>query len=198
MAKVGIDVDGVLANFGAAFVDISNKIYPGRVERGWVPRDWGFDGKFTPAEIDKIWERIRATPNFWLSLSAYPDNIGALARWLAGHKNQDVYFVTSRADTAGMSVANQTELWIRSCGISKFDNYLGVMVVPNSEEKATLYQAAGIEWSIDDKPETVQACDLLHPLLAKHRAYLLDRPWNQGARVEHRIGSVGAFLGEIA
>ena len=185
--------DGVLANFTESFTEVGNKMYPGRVPKGFEPTDWNFNGLFNAEEQDKIWEKIKATQNFWLGLSPYYDNVGHLAKWLVTVADQDVYFVTSRVQTAGMTVAKQTDWWLRACGIYPVNNYIGMIVVPDSNKKAGVYAAVEIAYSIDDKAETVEQCDSV----PDHLAYLLDRPWNQHAEVKRRVANLGAYLKEI-
>lgn len=193
MAKVAIDCDGVLADFVKVYVEFANRRYPGRTPKEWVNSIWDFDEMFTKAEQDLIWRDIKATPNFWLSLPAYSDSVGALARWLITHYNQDVFVCTSRVATAGMTVAQQTEMWILSCGVKPIHNYMGVLVAEDSSTKWQVYAALGIGWSLDDKASTVRECEQV----AGHRAYLLRRPWNQGEITKRAVGSVEEFLKEI-
>ena len=194
MPKVAIDVDGVLANFTVAFTEVANKVYPGRVPLNFEPHDFGFNPLFSEAELAAIWRRVKATENFWLGMNPYHDSVMALARWLIVNQDQDVYLVTSRPATMGMTVTRQTDWWIRSCGIVPVNNYLGVIVVPDSARKVDLYEAGEFDYSIDDKGETVEQCD---DLSGWHAAYLLDRPWNQEAKVKRRVKSLELFLKEI-
>lgn len=193
MAKIAIDCDGVLANFNDGFVELVNKMFPNRLPRGYVPATWDWDGYLTEAEIDKLFKRIKSTENWWLSLSAYPEAIGALSTWMIGVAGHDIWIVTSRIETMGMTVAKQTEWWLKSCAIYPVHNYLGVMPVPQSDMKAALYEAAEFDYSIDDKGETVEQCDEM----PNHKAYLLSQPWNRDAKVKHRVKSVAEFLKEI-
>lgn len=196
--KIAIDCDGVLANFTKAYISVANKLYPGTFEEDFVPSNWNMDDRLTPEQDKAVWAAIKSTPNFWLTLPAFSDNVGSLARWLTQQKGREVYIVTSRVQTEGMSIAKQTFLWLRACGVQELHNYIGVLPVNDSNEKWRIYMSGGFSHSIDDKAETVEQCDMIHPRLANHKAYLLDRKWNQHANVLRRIGSVEAFLKEIA
>lgn len=193
MAKIAIDCDGVLANFTEAYSATVNKIWPGRIEPGFIPSDWNFDNRLSPEEDEKVWAAIKATPNFWLGLRAYPENVGSLVRFLVSTKDHDIYIVTSRAQTAGLTIAKQTDKWLLSCSIYPLLNYLAVFPVENSNDKHRIYKYAGIEYSIDDKAETVEQCDRLD----NHRAFLLDRKWNQHATVKNRISNMDEFFKAI-
>ena len=203
MAKIAIDCDGVLANFTFAYIEVANKLFPRRFEGSFTESQWTSwnyaveSGRLTKKEDGQVWAKIKSTDNFWLGLDAYVGNVGSLARWLIQQQNQDVYIVTSRSKTTGMTVAKQTDWWLRACGISPVNNYLSVFPVEDSNNKWLVYQSAGIEYSIDDKAETVAQCDFIHPDLYKHKAYLLDRPWNQDAKPARRAKSLDDFLKEI-
>lgn len=194
MARIAIDCDGVLACFTDGAIEIINTLWPGRIPDGYSPPDWYFsDVGMTSADWNRVFERIKATSNWWLYLRAYNDSITALQTFFITHTNQDIYIVTSRVPTAGMTVTQQTERWIRSCGVTPLMNYLGVIVAPHPERKAELYDALDFDYSIDDKAETVEQCDAL----ANHRAFLLNRSWNTEAQVKHRVNSVLDFLKHI-
>jgi hypothetical protein len=141
-----------------------------------------------------VWQVIRQTHNFWLSLEAYRDNIHSLVAFFNYNRNEDVWIVTSRTPTAGLTIANQTRVWLDRCGVNPTtSNYLGVIPVDDWNDKKHIYAAAGIEFSVDDKKETVEDCDTLKG----HHAFLLDRPWNQDAKVKNRIKSLAAFFDAV-
>lgn len=197
MSKIAIDCDGVLADFNEAFTGVVNRLWPGKIEAGFKPHDWNYGGRLTDEEMDKAWEVIRHTENFWLGLQAYGNSIGYLAHFMIEQRSHEILIVTSRAATAGLPVAEQTRMWLRACGLSPIYNYLGVLTVDDSNEKWRVYLAAGFDYSIDDKMETVEQCDLIHPRLSNHKAFLLDRAWNQGAKVKRRVRTLGEYLKEI-
>lgn len=195
MAKIAIDCDGVLADFIAAFCEEANGIWPGKFPRGYVQTRWDFDPTvITKAEVSQVWDRIKATPDWWLRLNAITSNVGALAIFFHTHVCHDVWIVTSRMPTIGQTVAYQTYLWIRACGVDPVHNYLGVLPVENWHDKKKIYKFAQIDFSVDDKTETVEDCDTL----AGHKAFLLDQPWNQAAKVKRRITTLTEFFKEIA
>lgn len=190
MSKLSVDCDGVLADFGRAFFVEANRLWPGRIPLDYVNRYWDDLGGLSQDEQGRVWERIRATPNWWMGLDAYPENVGALSQFLECHSGHDVYIVTSRATTVGMTVAYQTEQWLHACGVRPHANYLGVIATEYPSEKARLFKATGIAYSVDDKGDTVEACDKLKG----HSAFLLSRPWNQEAVVKRRVSSLVEFF----
>lgn len=193
MSKIAIDVDGVLANFTKAMIELAAKMYPGRVGPEYEPKDWWYSDAFSKGELNELISKAHSTPNFWFTLDPYPENVAALARWMVMQKHQDIYFCTSRMPSVGTTVAKQTSLWIDQMGIRSLHNYMAVAVVEDSNKKVAVYDALGVEYSIDDKAETVEQCDSLKG----HKAYLLDRPWNQDAKVNRRVQSLDSFLREI-
>ncbi len=198
MAKIAIDCDGVLANFIKAFAEEANHIWPGKIPNPseYAAREhktWDWPPEvLSKAEVKEVWKRINGSVNWWLTLDAFTAGVGALAIWLWTHKWHDVYVCTARQETLGGSVAWQTDQWLRACGIDPVHNYLGVVTI-DGQEKGQFYRLAGITHSLDDRGLTVELCDQLMPD-REHRAYLLDRPWNQDAKVRHRVGSVREYL----
>lgn len=191
--KIAIDMDGVLANFVAGFNEAVNKIWPGRLPEGYQPVTWAYDGILSKDELNRVFEKIKRTPNWFLQLEPYSENVTALARFLVARKGEDIWLVTSRFSTYGMTVAKQTDMWLQFCGINPTHNYLGVIPVEDSDEKQMVYSAVGIEYSVDDKAETIEQCQAI----PGHKAFLLDRPWNQEAKVERRIKNLEGFFSQI-
>ncbi len=190
--RLGIDVDGVLADFGRAFAEAANTIWPDRFPPNYVPPDWDFGG-MSPADQKKVWAVIKRTPNFWSRLRPYSENITALARTLIGATYLDIWLVTSRVRTEGATIARQTEQWIRSCGVREGSNFLGIITVEDAKLKQEVYPAVGIEYSIDDYGPTVLECETL----PNHHAALLSRPWNAEYNVKWRVDNLSQFFSEV-
>lgn len=193
MAKIAIDCDGVLADFTTAFLEEANRIWPGRVDEGYMPKGWDDMAGLTKDEQHQVWERIKGTFNWWMRLRAFSENVGALDIFMHIHYGNDIWIVTSRTPSIGDTVAFQTNIWLQACGAIPCHNYLGVVPVDNWHDKKKIYKYAQIDFSVDDKTETVEDCDTL----ADHKAFLLDRPWNQDAKVKRRIKNLDAFFKEI-
>jgi hypothetical protein len=187
MAKIAIDCDGVIANFTRAVNALMG------LPEDYEPTDWNWTGKLTKADMKSVFNRIQQTTNFWMGLEPYRDNVRQMARWLGYNVGHDVWVMTSRAETVGLSTAKQTEIWLEMCGIKGYENHLGVVTVPYSEDKVDICSRLNIDWIVDDKTETIESMDRF-PYL---HAALLDRPWNQDADVKWRVKSLGEFLKEI-
>lgn len=193
MARIGIDLDGVLADFNHSFVKIIRHLYPGRVTADYVQKSWDWREVLSSQEYDRCFEKAMSIPNWWSSLEAYRLEMEDLQMWLASHYNHEIFIVTSRPDGKGINATYQSEHWLKACGLEPQCNSLSVITVPYSEDKVDICSRLDILWMIDDKPETIQAMDQF-PYL---RAGLMSRPWNQGAEVKWRVESMGKFLSEV-
>jgi hypothetical protein len=123
--RIGIDVDGVLADFRAAFHETSRNVLGRRID------DLG-DPKSTQAlaqdEVKKVWAEVARTPNWWMTLEPYePDQIARLYG-LTRAGGWEVFFLTNRPMSAGDTVQFQTQSWIESHGF-----YMpSVLTIPGS------------------------------------------------------------------
>ena len=95
MLRLGIDVDGVVADFRAAFRALAER----ELGSGAPPRE----ADLAKPQIDRLWRTVAATPNWWLDLPAYePDQIARLyAR--ARQSRWEVFFMTSRPVSDGFA-----------------------------------------------------------------------------------------------
>jgi 5'(3')-deoxyribonucleotidase len=172
---IGVDVDGILANFGRGFVQVVNEVFPEKkVLLDFEPNSWGYDEILTAEEMDKAWEFLKTVPDFWYRLPSYPENVRALDKAQA-YDNLDIYCITSRVETIGTSALRQTMDWlsVEMCGA------VSTIVVKFPSEKIRLLKAIGACAFVDDKLET--AIDIDHH--SKNcQSFLLDRPWNRVGR----------------
>jgi 5'(3')-deoxyribonucleotidase len=186
--RIGIDVDGVLADFNTSFIErviqVTGKdLFPARPFDILVwdyPQSYGYTSK----EVSAVWENIKADPTFWYSLAPYGDTLDALAtiRDLANY--HDIYFITARP---GIVAKQQTERWLRSMG---GDPSWGPTVLISSD-KLGCVKALGIELYIDDKTENCQSTQLACSTL------LMSRPWNRKAERLTRVNTLMDFLNVI-
>lgn len=74
---IGIDLDGVIADFNNKFIEFCNlylgKSFPKITDFQQV-KEWGHHKwlDITLEESDLIWEKIYSTENFWLTLDPLP------------------------------------------------------------------------------------------------------------------------------
>lgn len=123
--RIGIDVDGVLANFRDAFYKAADACGTRHVVDPDDPRS---AQSVAQKDVHRVWEYVAKTPNWWMTLEPYePDQIARLYR-LTRAAGWEVFFVTNRPGSAGDTVQFQTQWWIERHGF-----YLpAVLTVPGS------------------------------------------------------------------
>ena len=123
--RIGIDVDGVIADFRTAFHATAL-----RCLRRDVPDadDLESAGPLSPDDVRRVWEHIAKTQNWWMEVPAHePDQIARLYSVMRA-AGWEVFFMTKRPPSAGDSVQFQTQWWIE-----RFGFYLpAVLTVPGS------------------------------------------------------------------
>ena len=105
--RIGLDIDGVLADFRGAFSATANDVLGPRSADA---------GPLSPAEVERVWQHIARLPNWWLRLAPFePAQIAELyslsraARW-------ETFFMTARPPSAGDAVQFQTQWWLEQQG----------------------------------------------------------------------------------
>lgn len=182
--KYVIDMDGVLADFNAAFarvLDPEGTIIP--VKKGTWPEMWNWPHQFFPREyVDEAWERVHDSPFFWRDLGEFMWTGNTLQ--LLGKKQRilgdEVYFVTARL---GTRVKIQTELWLRERG---FRN--PTVIVVSKMRKWGVVNDLDADVVIDDKPKILT--DIHTHATTSVRCYLQVHPYNMLFAGEHaeRLG----------
>jgi hypothetical protein len=138
--KIGLDIDGVLANFTWDYVELLSEVagtpIPVDLYGSWLPEEWNFEIGigFTPADVNAAWKVIKASDHFWLDLGPLsPDlNLEALCRM------EDVYFITTRV---GRFVKQQTEQWLKGLDLDLFidDRDQNLWAVKGSRPECACY-----------------------------------------------------------
>ncbi len=168
--RVALDIDGVVADFRAAFEAMVVKVLDVTVDSIADPEKAAAD-PLSSRELDRVWKLIERTPNWWTTLSAYePAQLPRLYK-LSRELKWEVYFLTRRPETAGDPVQFQTQWWLESQGF-----YLpAVMTVPGS--RGELASALRLDVAIDDQLHN--CVDVVSESAAK--AMLLQREPDQVA-----------------
>lgn len=177
--KYGIDIDGVLANFDQSMVKIMNQLGL-NLPADFHPTDWGWgNANLQPDSMNLAWKIIDNTENFWESLSPTEDII-TMASFFHEHadKDCDIYFITARKDGKGRSVRQQSERWLREY-LGNPKQVITVLPTKSGMDKVDVLHALHIDCSIDDHTPTIVNAKTLKP---NHKAYLLDKPWNQDGK----------------
>ena len=123
--RIGIDIDGVLADFRSAFHHTAVRLLRHDVEDG---QDLEAVTPLSAGDVRRVWEHIAKAPNWWMEVPAYePEQIARLYS-LTRARGWEVFFMTKRPASAGDSVQFQTQWWIE-----RFGFYLpAVLTVPGS------------------------------------------------------------------
>lgn len=184
--KIGIDIDGVLANFVGAFSKLAHERFgkPAKLPYEQVDWDWANAG-ITEKEISKLWAVIRATENFWQTLEPYPVDL-----LLPVSLQHDVYFITHRVSTAGRSTTEQSARWIQYHYGIKFPQ-----VIP-TRFKGDVADALQLDAFIDDKPSNIIEVAKRVP---EADVFVLDAGYNRVPELDGfpRVKSVDYFLREV-
>jgi hypothetical protein len=192
MLRVGFDLDGVVADFRTAFLDVATKLIGTEaIRRPSAPLP-DFDA-VSPADAKRVWRVITETPNWWLGLAPYePAQIARLYQ-LARRYRWEVSFLTSRIPTAGDSVQFQSQAWLEAHGF-----YMpAVVTVPGS--RGEIANALRLDVIIDDQflncLEVVGASQTKAILLLQVGDESLEQQATErGIGVVHRLEEVIALL----
>ncbi len=144
MLRIGFDLDGVVADFRTAFLDVASKLLGHHaIQRPHAPLP--DVNAVSAADAKRVWQAITATPNWWLALAPYePAQIARLYQ-LARRYRWEVSFLTSRIPTAGDSVQFQSQSWLEAFGF-----YMpAVVTVPGS--RGEIANALRLDLIIDDQ-----------------------------------------------
>ena len=138
MIRLGLDVDGVLADFRASFKSLATSEL-GQRSLGDVEAD------LSKGDIERLWKAVARAPNWWVELPAYePEQIARLyersrnGRW-------EVFFMTSRPPSAGDTVQLQTQVWLERHGF-----YIPSVLTAPAGARGELARALRIDVVIDD------------------------------------------------
>jgi hypothetical protein len=170
--RLGFDIDGVLANFRAAFRDAAVRIVRGEID-DFDPVDTPeSESPLSPDDVRRVWDYIAKSPNWWMEIDAYePEQIARLYS-LTRAAGWEVFFMTKRPPSAGDSVQFQTQWWIE-----RFGFYLpSVLTVPGS--RGDIANALRLDLLVDD--QLINCVEVVSASPTK--AILMQRTHDAGAR----------------
>lgn len=188
MITVGIDLDGVLADF-------ISKMRPllgfGDVE---VPRTWNWSDLGTTREdISDAWATIKCTSNWFRDLPPLPGVEDLMASLIRGEfLDRWLVFITSRPQTRGDTISEQCSMWL--------EEHLGlrhpsVMICKSPAQKLDALRTYNVDYMLDDYAPMVALAQSL-----RCKTFLLRQPWNQADEDAYSlpaVWSVREFLGII-
>jgi hypothetical protein len=196
--RIGFDMDGVIADLHATFVDTALGLYPDLDRAAMAPLDVGASPPETDDEgtiemsgepaadteapvetslsalplsrrqIGKVWDEIVSVTDFWEGLRETEPGIVQRIAATAEERRWEVIFLTSRPKTAGETVQRQSQRWLHRLGFA----LPSVYVVQESRGK--IAAALGLDVVIDDRPDN--CLDVV--LESKARAVLIWRRAN--------------------
>lgn len=174
--RLGFDVDGVLALFERGFERMCAAV-TGKNLFPWEPGsgvtdppcwDWPQHFGYTNEEVGRVWDAIKADPQFWENLDPGDgaDDLWVMMPFI--EQRHAVYFVTARV---GMNVKQQTENFLRFHCAAKNPTVL------ISKEKGAVAKALKLDAYIDDNADNVN--DVMAKTEGSTAVYLLDRAYNR-------------------
>ena len=138
MLRLGIDVDGVVADFRSAFRNLAER------ELGIAADD--VEAELSKADVERLWRRVAAAVNWWVDVPAYePEQIARLYA-LARRGRWEVFFMTSRPASAGDAVQLQTQAWLERQGF-----YLPAVLTAPAGARGELCRSLRLDIALDDR-----------------------------------------------
>lgn len=185
---LGIDVDGVLANFNLAFAAIV-KQHTG-IELNLPPQTWNhhLDAGVSPEQNGSIWAAIWADPTFWVSLDPLPSAKETLQGLKALGAEHQVYFITSRPSRTAKA---QIEIWLMEHGYP-----LPTVLV--AQQKGLIAAGLGLDIILDDLPDNLFDAKAARP---ECQTIMVRAPYNRWAtqdpRIDAQVDMAESVLGYI-
>ena len=174
----GIDLDGCLADFNSAYTKLlidesgEDRFPPDRTPNTFPPV-WFYEREFGYSKEveEKVWTKIKSDPNFWYNLSPYYNAYDAFELLNdLDTSDHSIYFITHRG---GVAPKQQTESWLINHG----DFECPTVIIAG--DKTPLMEPLGLDFFIDDKPETIQDICKSNTKVTNGGLYILDRPYNK-------------------
>jgi hypothetical protein len=138
MLRLGIDVDGVVADFRSAFRALARK------QLGMAADD--VEGELSKADVDRLWKAVASSTNWWVDVPAHePDQIARLYKQ-ARRERWEVFFLTSRPLSAGDAVQLQTQVWLE-----RFGFLLPSVLTAPAGARGELARALRLDLTLDDR-----------------------------------------------
>jgi hypothetical protein len=185
--KVGIDLDGVVANFQQGLLDILTLVNPIQTY------DW-HDLRPDTLDVDlrKAQQLAREMPNFYAELPVFDDDDLTCLRDAVDATRIYGMFVATRAPLALPGRAGdpceQSLQWLYD---HDFRGWLHTEF--DSTDKVQSLLSRGIAYHLDDDPADVEALRAVGI-----EAFLITRPWNEQLHCPYRVESIAQFLDIVA
>jgi len=175
MLRLGIDVDGVVADFRSAFRALAER------ELGIAGEDAESD--LTKADIDRLWRTVAGTSNWWLGVPPHePEQIGRLYARVR-QSSWEVFFMTSRPPSAGDSVQLQTQVWLERHGF-----LLPSVLTAPAGARGELARSLRLDLALDDR---IVNCLEITSASNSKAVMVLRNPVESNARASAEARGVG-------
>lgn len=184
--NVGVDIDGVLADFTFSARQLCKYLFNGRPDDSLIQTGWGFDSLgLTKEEENLMWRTIDAQRNWWTTFRRMP-NTNLLKHLTNEHR---VIFITNRkdGDDGSWPIEVQSAEWLRE----QFNIFSPNVII--SDSKGPVALGLKLDYFIDDRPKNVEEVCQGAP---KCMTYLLDATYNKECPAR-RISSFDAFANII-
>lgn len=149
--RLGVDLDGTLADLSSSYREIRQRFGPVKLEEAAGADEAGEESlKEVRAEgqrNDLVWQQIQQTTDFWLGLEEIEAGAVELLYDMSTRLGWEVFFVTQRPQTAGRTVQAQTQEWLKARGFAS----PSVLTLRGSRGRAAA--ALDLDYLIDDQPK---------------------------------------------
>ena len=196
--RLGLDVDGVLADFNRKAAQVIARLTsrdlvpsPYREPNTWY---WMQAYGYRPSEETRFWEHVHESATFWETLDAIDgaeETIPYVQSLIEGDDESgalEVYFLTTRPSRTAHV---QTRRWLYKRGIL----YPQVCVCDSQLTKGTLAQALRLDGVVDDYPPNLFA---VRGVAADCKVVLYEAPWNVEARAGLQAAGAVMIAGQAA
>ena len=138
MLRLGMDVDGVLADFRSSFRALATSELGAR----GASDD---ESELSKGDVDRLWKAVGRIANWWMNLGAYePEQITRLYD-LSRQGRWEVFFMTSRPPSGGDTVQMQTQVWLERHGF-----YLPTVLTAPAGARGELSRSLRLDVVVDD------------------------------------------------
>ena len=197
MYRLGIDLDGVLVDFGTGIRAHLLKEF--NIPKDYTPQQWAIEQDIEKRfgipskEIKRAYGKLMGTQDFWYELPGYDDHIKSLAEFL-DLGAEEIFYVTSRPKG---SLA-PTNAWLSERGL--LGDNASVIQVAHKLQKTAIFTAIEADFSIDDHIVVVQDA---HMCIPNHKAFLMVRDYNtEESKLPafdklNKVKSMGEFLAYV-
>jgi len=192
MAKrlnIGIDMDGVLADFVGQARKVCQQLFNGRPADNLIQTTWAFESLgITKEEENLLWREIDSRPNWWLNCLHKLPQTDLLMPLYEKHR---LIFITNRKDgtnPASWPIELQTAEWLRR----QFHIYQPNVII--SDCKGPLLGGLKLDYFIDDRPKNhLEAIDYASDHDLDTICVFLEGTYNKEYIYPYRVKSFNEF-----